>query len=218
MICASITEETVEDMVDVAKGCDCDLIELRLDCLATFDNLEKLSGIEKPVISACIPSWEGGKYLGDEEDRVKILKQACEFSQYITFELKASPKVRDEMISYAREKGVKTIIAYHNFEGTPKRAGMNTLIESGKAIGADIVKVAFTPNDNTDVLNTLSLISEFKETTPLIVISMGELGKPSRILAPLLGSFLTYGHPDQREPSGPGQYSITDLKKILGGL
>jgi len=218
MICASITEEKVEDMVYVAQGLDCDLIELRLDCLATFDNLEKLSGIEKPTISTCMPSWEGGKYLGDDSDRVKILKQACEFSQYITFELKASPEVRDEIISHAKEKGVKSIIAYHNFEGTPDLAEMKSFIESGKAFGADVVKVAFTPHDNTDVLNTLSLISEFRDDTPLIVISMGELGKPSRILAPLLGSFLTYGHPDQREPAGPGQYSITELKKILGGF
>lgn len=217
MICAAICEESVEAMVDTAEKLDCDIVELRLDYLVNATDLSLLSELEKPFISTCMPSWEGGKYAGSEEERISILEDSLEFADYATIELATKPALRDVFVEKAKEAGVKVIVAAHDFEKTPSPMEITEIIENEKLAGADVAKIAFTPKTSDDVLATLHpLVSG--EDTPLIAISMGDAGRVTRILAPLLGSYLTYGFPDGKAAAAPGQFSIKELKNILGSL
>ena len=174
--------------------------------------------IAKPKIATCMPSWEGGRFAGSEEERIRILEDSCGFADYVTLELNMEPHKRDAVIKKAKKMGVKVIIAYHNFKKTPSPPEIEKILASEKSCGADIAKITFMPESPEDVLTTSHALVENKDKIPLIAISMGELGKPSRILGPLLGSYLTYGHPPKKGSAAPGQFSVVELKKILGNL
>jgi 3-dehydroquinate dehydratase type I len=204
-------------MAATARACECDMVEIRLDYLAEPAEPRFLQDIGKSVIASCMPSWEGGRFRGSEEERLSVLHTALEFSDYVTLELNTGKKMRDGLIGSAKRKGVKVIVSYHDFEKTPSLEEIRRIISSEKSCGADVVKIAFKAENEEDVLNTLHPIVEEKHT-PVIAVSMGEQGKPSRILGPLLGGFLTYGFPDGRKPSAPGQFSVGELTRILGGL
>lgn len=217
MICAVICEETVEEMLAVAVGCDCDVIEIRLDYLKDTSDLSGLSKLGKPSIATCMPRWEGGLYVEGEDDRVEIIRRSMVFADYITIELATQPLLRDNLISEAKARKVKVIVASHDFTSTPPIDKMREIVVDEINCGADIAKIAFTPSSSSDVLSILHMVVEQKDI-PVIAIAMGDKGKSSRILAPLFGSFLTYGFPDGKKMAAPGQLSVSDLKSILGVL
>ena len=81
-----------------------------------------------------------------------------------------------------------------------------------KKIG-DIAKIAVMPKTMKDTLTILELSSKEDD---LIAISMGELGKYTRIITPLFGSPITYA--TGGKPSAPGQLEIEKTRLILKEL
>jgi len=216
MICASITEKEIDSMIKVANSTDSDIVELRLDYLTEFSGIDKLKGVQKPTIATCMPKWEGGNFEGTEEERIGVLKRAIEFSSHVTIELKTGNALRNQLIREAKDKGIKVIVSYHDFNSTPEKDEILSILRQEEKAGADIAKVAFMPTNHTDVLNTLTAITEDPTKLPVIAISMGELGKVSRILGPVLGSYLTYASPTEGKESAPGQLTVEELRKVLG--
>lgn len=218
MICAAVTEESVDSMVEAAINCGCEIVELRLDYLREPLDAGKFLEIDKKLIATCMPSWEGGRFTGSEKERVGVLEEALGFCDYVTLELKTEAVLRDALVCKAKESCVKVIIASHDFEKTPAPDVIRSVIVEEESCGADIAKIAFTPKSGEDVLKTLHPILAGPQKIPLIAVAMGEIGKPSRILAPLLGSYLTYGFVEAGKASAPGQLSSKVLERILGGM
>jgi 3-dehydroquinate dehydratase-1 len=50
---------------------------------------------------------------------------------------------------------------------------------------------------------------------PIIAVSMGDAGKISRVVAPLLGAYLTYASLRKGKESAPGQLSFEEVKRIM---
>ena len=61
----------------------------------------------------------------------------------------------------------------------------------------------------------MKALSENKTGIPLIAISMGEKGKITRVLGPLLGSYLTFAAIATGKESAPGQMTVKDLRDIF---
>lgn len=215
MICVSITEPEIDSMVRIANSVGSDLVELRLDYLNDFSEIEKIKNIRKPKISTCMPVWEGGKFKGSEEKRIEILLSAIEFSNFVTIELRTKKSFRDRLIKKAKENGVKVIISYHDFNSTPKRKDILKILKKEKAAGADIAKIGFIPKNYADVLNTMYVLVENKLEIPIIAVSMGKLGRISRVLAPILGSYLTYASVKKGKESAEGQLTVKELRNIF---
>jgi len=218
MICASIIEPDIDSMVNIANSIDSDIIELRLDYLSDFSGLEKLRTIRKEKIVTCMPSWEGGKFEGRERERFEILNKAMEFAEFITIELRAKKKYREDLIERAKEIGVKVIIAYHDFDSTPERKEIMRILDGERDSRADIAKVAFMANDYKDVLDLMQVLVDKVNGgfgIPIIALSMGKLGRISRVLAPLLGSYLTFASVEKGRESAEGQLTVNELRKIL---
>jgi len=218
MICASIIEPDIDSMVNIANSIDSDIIELRLDYLSDFSGLEKLRTIRKEKIVTCMPSWEGGKFEGRERERFEILKRSMEFAEFITIELRAKKKYREDLIERAKEIGVKVIIAYHDFNSTPERREIMRILDRERDSRADIAKVAFMANDYKDVLDLMQVLVDKVDEgfgIPIIALSMGKLGRISRVLAPLLGSYLTFASVEKGRESAEGQLTVNELRKIL---
>jgi len=217
MICASVIEKSVGAMVRTANSVDADVVELRLDSLNDARGLEKFLSIKKPVIATCMPSWEGGRFKGTEQQRIKILEDALLFASYITIELRTVPRLRNKLVKAAKERNVNVIVAYHDFAKTPSKKRIEGIIAREMRIG-DIAKVAFMPKDVNDVLTLLNVLSEKKQCVQVIALSMGPVGRISRILGPLLGSYLTYGSVSKSRSAGPGQMTVSELHEIFSIL
>ncbi|VVB51137.1 3-dehydroquinate dehydratase [uncultured archaeon] len=218
MICVTLTQRTPEEMVKAAAESNADLVEVRLDYLDEAADLTPLAQIKKPVIATCMASWEGGHFKGHDDHRFQILTKALEYSKFITVELRGNPRLRDGLIAAAKNAKVKVIIAHHDFEGTPDLRGVLEILKHEQSLGADIAKVAFTPKSMEDVLTVIDSIPKSRLPIPVIAISMGELGRISRIAGVLFGGFLTYASPDGSEPAVVGQMTVSETRKIMEAI
>jgi 3-dehydroquinate dehydratase type I len=219
MICVSIIESDTDSMVKAANNTPTDIVELRLDALSDFSGTSALKKIKKKKIVACMPSWEGGSFHGSEEERVRILSSTLPFADYVTIELRTEKALLDALLREARTAKVKVIIAYHDSKETPEKEKIISILNDEKSAGADIAKVAFMAKDDSDVLRLMQALVELRDDPkfklPIIAVSMGEAGKISRVVAPLLGAYLTYASPRKGKESALGQLSFEEINRIM---
>lgn len=215
MLCCVLAEKDIESMVKVALSVSdkVDLFEVRLDYLENpeEEDFSKLDNIKNKKIVTCMPSWEGGLFKKSEEERISVLKNASEFSQYITIELKTDKKFLDEIL----ELGKGVIISYHNFECCPKKNEILKIIEEEEKAGGGrkiIKKVAFKFNSFEDNFEVMPILTEKKFYKNIIALGMGRYGKLTRIMNYYFG-FLTYVSATLK--TAEGQFTSDDFRKII---
>jgi 3-dehydroquinate dehydratase type I len=218
MICASITEPVLKNMIDAANYSSADMLEIRLDCLEKYAGADLLRKITKPLIVSCMPASEGGKFSGTEEERINILFEAVQYADYVSLELSTKKELRERIIYEARIRDTKIIATYHDHKKTPKIKEIKEILKKEKKMGADIAKVAFQAKDYGDVMTLMGVLLENDVGIPIIAISMGEYGKISRILGPLLGSYLTFASPAKGQEAAPGQLTVEELHTVFDML
>ncbi|WP_414469396.1 type I 3-dehydroquinate dehydratase [Methanobacterium sp. ACI-7] len=214
MICAPIVEKEfslVLQSVDKAIKLGADILEFRIDTLKNpdSDEVQKLvAQIDYPLIITNRIKSEGGSFKGSEEERVEVLIESAPHADFVDIELQTEPELQEEVIRASRS----TIISYHDFKKTPSFEELLKVIKKQKEIG-DIAKFAVMPNSYKDTLTVLNVLSEVENT---IGIAMGDIGKYTRLIAPLFGSPLTFASIDKE--SAPGQLDIQTTKDILRKL
>ncbi|CAL9055599.1 bifunctional 3-dehydroquinate dehydratase/shikimate dehydrogenase, chloroplastic-like [Musa acuminata AAA Group] len=145
-----------------ARARGADLVEIRLDHLAVFHPWRDLQLLLKnrpiPALVTYRPKWEGGEYEGDDSRRFNALCLAMELgAEYIDIELKvAGDFVR--FISGKRPENFKLIVSSHNYQSTPSRDVLGSLVVRIQAVGADIVKITTTALDIVVVTHTFQVI------------------------------------------------------------
>ena len=199
-----------------AKSRAADILEVRIDLLGIDDpdDLARLlQGLKEqvglPIIVTNRCQNEGGQWDKDEESRIELLISAIPFADGIDVELSAPLRTR---VKEAVTSGNKTlIISSHDFRTTPSYSDMQSILKLANAAGADIAKLAVTPNSSADTLRLLTVTQD--ADFPVCTIAMGKLGSHTRVVAPIYGSVLTYGSVD--EAVAPGQLRIDELKHML---
>ncbi|XP_068315179.1 bifunctional 3-dehydroquinate dehydratase/shikimate dehydrogenase, chloroplastic-like isoform X1 [Pyrus communis] len=219
LICAPIMAESVDKMVvDMgnAKALGADLVEIRLDHLKCFNCSEHLKILIKesplPTLITYRPKWEGGQYDGDEKYRLDALRLAMELgADYIDVELQVAHAFIDSIYGKKPEK-FKVIVSSHNYQETPSVEALGNLVARIQATGADIVKIATSALDITDVARIFHItVHSQVSTVPTIGLVMGERGLISRILCAKFGGYLTFGTLDSGIVSAPGQPTMKDI-------
>jgi 3-dehydroquinate dehydratase I len=214
MICAPILEKKSESVLQSAKKAidlGADILEFRIDALENPDANEVQNLIEEinhPLIATNRMKSEGGFFNGSEEERISILIKAAENADIIDIELHTENKLQEKVIKASKS----SIISYHDFKKTPSFAELLDVVKKEKEIG-DIAKFAVMPNSNKDTLTVLKVLSEVHNT---IGIAMGEIGKYTRLVAPIFGSPITFASIGKE--SAPGQLDIQTTKDILQKL
>ncbi len=79
--------------------------------------------------------------------------------------------------------------------------------------GANVAKIAVMAHSNDDILKLLNVTHEASELGNICTIAMGEAGKLTRVVAPLLGSCITYA--TAGKPTAPGQLSVQTVNHLL---
>ncbi len=206
MICVSIANITFSELNKIIS--EFAMIELRLDLL-NFSNEEY-----KQILSVGIPVIATFRTDAlDDDYKINKLKTLIDLGvKYIDIELDASKYLVGKIISYAQSKKSKIILSYHNFNKTPYQTELEKIIEEGKNLGVDYIKIVTLANNNTDVERVLDLYKKHKN---LIAFCMGEIGKKSRIESVNLGAKFTYAALSEKKQTANGQYTYTEMQKIL---
>ncbi|KAI3920179.1 hypothetical protein MKX01_017836 [Papaver californicum] len=216
LICAPIMGKTIDQMfIDMAKAKEIgvDIVEIRLDYLSSFNPQQDLQNLIKNCTMSTLftyrPKWEGGEYEGDDSIRLDALKLAMEVgADYIDVELQVAHEFISSLDEKTREKS-KIIVSSHNYHTTPSVEEIGDLVARIQSTGADIVKIATTAVDVTDVARMFQIIVHSQ--VPFIGLVMTEKGLISRLLCPKYGGYLTFGTLEEGIVSAPGQPTIKDL-------
>lgn len=181
-------------------------IELRLDFLKNAVEFKRLSPLKQgPWIATLRRPAEGGRFAGNEEQRLAILRQAIVAGcfEYVDLETDIAATIR-------RFGQVKRIVSYHNLSETP--ADLEQIYERMLGQDADIVKIAVMPNTPADVSRILKLQRAAKK--PTVAFTLGDLGFFTRFTALKFGAPFTYAAFNTERTLAPGMPTVRDIKTI----
>lgn len=212
---AVITGRISRAIVKKAVAHGADLIEARVDTFAdleagalraSFAELRKITRL--PVILTIRSRAEGGAATLGNPQRGALYSALIPLADLVDIELSSSTILKD-VVKLAKREGKKVIISYHNFKTTPGDKKLRQIVGAGRAAGADIVKLACHVNSTAELRRLAGLLCSCESR--LIVIGMGALGRPSRILFPMIGSAMSFGSITAK--TAPGQVPVRELKK-----
>ena len=227
-ICIPIMATSLEESIIEARKTTemkCDMLEWRMDCIEgkirrdsfinAWNEIRKAAG-NRPVIVTLRTKTQGGKKeLSVSEYNAALRKIISEIKPaYIDIELAGSGSDANvRMLAVmAKKRGIRVIVSYHDLSFTEEARDIELLLCRMKYIGADIPKVAFTPNSEEDVEKLIRGASAaHKKIGDLIAISMGELGQKTRKEGDSIGSCINFVKPvgsGYDENSNTGQMEI----------
>ncbi len=221
-VCGAVTGESVAAMsAGVARAIEqgADLVELRLDGLRELTGWEKLLRAELPVIVTNRPEREGGSFKGREEERTRpLLEGIAGGAACIDIELSTEKRLLGRLVGEARKRGTSVLMSHHDFTGTPQPSALIKIVRRMVKEGCDIAKVVTFAAEPRDALSVLDFLVQVQgeASVPVAAFAMGDAGRLSRVVAPLLGSPITYAAVS--EATAPGQLDIATTKLLLREL
>jgi 3-dehydroquinate dehydratase type I len=165
-------------------------IELRVDTIKGFkeEDIKVLKKSTKAsVIFTCRHESEGGEFTGDKKIQQAILKKA--FSQFKYVDVAYDNSL---VKSLSTKEKKKLVLSYHAFSNTPSFKSLKGTLTKMRKTRPAIIKMATMVKKEKDILILADLLSERKAGEDFIIIGMGKEGMMTRILFPLMGSYLTY--------------------------
>ena len=169
-----------------------------------------------PLLLTYRSTTEGGKGAGHGqgyEDYLASLLQLRPAVAAVDIEM-ACPASK-ALVAEAKPGGYDVVGSCHDFTATPSAAQIAEKLAQITAAGADITKVAYMPRTAQDVAALRHAAHDFAGAyphQPLIAISMGQLGAPSRTD---LVNCLTFATIADGAASAPGQATIAHVKAWL---
>lgn len=229
MICLPLTGKSKSEVMKeltVLQELSPDMIELRADFLEEIKDTRKIIDIvhaiskatEIPLLFTIRSEKEGGQVIPLSD--LEIMELLCEVARstsvaWIDYEVNNPRKLVQQFMDIAHENEKKVVLSYHNFSETPDNELLIGYFEKMDAYNADFAKIAVMPQSKTDVRRLLEVtaLADEKISIPVITMSMGDLGKISRIIGWVYGSVLTFGV--GIASSAPGQVPIAELREAI---
>ena len=194
-----------------------DVAELRVDHFARLDPGHVLAQLDAfigvPVLATIRSAAEGGGWQGPEAERLALFRALIPRVDAVDVEI-ASEIARD-VVGAARGAGKLAIASFHDFAKTPADAALAEVVARGRALGADVVKIATAVAGPGDV-RSLARLLVGTDDIGLIAIGMGDRALATRLLFPALGSLLTYAHAGAA--TAPGQIPLDEMHSLLRRL
>lgn len=220
MICIPVMAESNREAVRMMKRgfASADMVELRLDRISRPALPALMKAREGSLLVTNRRKEEGGFFKGSERDRMNLLAEAVNLgADYVDVEASTGKPWISRLKAQIESQGAATrmIISHHNFQRTPSWDGLVRRLDACRAYGAHAVKIVTFANSAEDNLRVLQLIPRSRaEGQPIIAFCMGPQGRISRLLAPALGSFITYASLRREAESAPGQFTVAEMRKM----
>jgi len=213
--CVSIAEKTpykIKKTLKIALK-KSDYVEVRFDFLKSEQIPEAIKIIKKDlkqIVCTLRPKTEGGKFAGNEKERIAILKLIAEYNPFLLDVEFNTLKRNASLVKYLKSTKTNLLVSWHDFKKTPSSTELKKKIKQMSKFSSN-VKIVCTAKSTDDSNRMLELYSK-KGKYNLISFAMGDLGRISRILCLYLGSPYTYV--SLGKAIAPGQFSVDEVKKI----
>lgn len=206
MICVSIACCSAAECLEMLK--DIHFGEIRMDLMnLTQEDIYEIFSAPVDLIATFRP----GNI--DEKERKGILLAAIDAgASYVDIEVESGVAFKNEIIDRARSKGCIVIVSHHDFEKTPERDELLSIVSACFESGGDIAKIACKVNSKMDNARLLGLLDSKNN---IIVVGMGEMGRITRVVAPYLGSPFTYASSKKGKETTEGQIDIETIEKYM---
>ena len=209
MLAAPTLDEDLR-RVDELRG-HIDLVELRADHLrdseaAAASSFPARAGV--PCILTVRRGSDGGRFAGTERDRVSLLRRmaGAGFSYVDLEEDLQAP----ELDAAARNAGARVVRSLHDSAGVP--ADLARRIAALPRGPGEIARAAVTPRTCGELARLLDAC-QGAGARPRLILGMGEVGFPTRVLASKLGSAWCYAAP-AAEAAAPGDLAFPALEEV----
>ena len=194
--------------VDMAEW-RADFYEDVLDLEKTLDTLKALRATlgDLPLLFTFRTRREGGEREISPED-YRALNLAAARSgdaDAVDVEIFSGDELVRQIIDAVHAAGGAVVGSSHDHCGTPPREELTARLHRAQELGADLPKLAVTPQSPDDVLTLLGATQEMvrrRAGRPVITMSMGPLGTVSRLCGEVFGSAMTSAPPARPPPRG----------------
>jgi 3-dehydroquinate dehydratase/shikimate dehydrogenase len=190
-------------------------LEFRLDYLdKPLQGAEAIRGFraefpDTAVLATCRRHQNHGKFNGSVEEEFAVLEAAVSSgAQAVDVEIETA-EVSQERLHQFRGRTL-LIVSYHNFDATPP---LDTIINRVTRVTADVFKIATTARKPSDNVRVLAAARAFPKQK-MVVLAMGELGFPTRVLSPVFGGFFSYAAPTCTGGTASGQICAHSLRHL----
>jgi 3-dehydroquinate dehydratase / shikimate dehydrogenase len=161
------------------------------------------------ILATCRRHQNHGKFNGSVEEQLALLDLAVENgATAIDVEIQSAEPAADKL-SHFRGRA-QVIISYHNFEATPP---LEPVLNRMTRVPADGYKLVTTARKPSDIARVLSAAKSLPRQR-MVVLAMGELGFPTRVLSPVFNGVFTYASPMFAEGTAAGQVSARYLRHL----
>jgi 3-dehydroquinate dehydratase-1 len=188
-----------------------DMVELRGDTIKGFKEKD-FDAIKKAVKGSAIFTFrhkgEGGNYTGSKDFQGDVLKKAFKTFKYV--DVAFGNELVKELS--AKEKK-KLVLSYHEFDGTSSIKELKSVVTKMRKSKPAIIKIATLVNKEEDVITLSEILKLRKPKEQFIIIGMGDKGKLTRILFPMMGSFIAYAAMDKTNIA-PGLMTIKEMQDV----
>lgn len=195
--------------------------ELRVDLLADPAQVRAaLTAVRAasslPLLLTYRSATEGGKGAGHGQGYEDYLASLLQLRLAVAaVDIEMACPASKALVAEAKAGGYDVVGSCHDFTATPSAAQITQKLAQITAAGADITKVAYMPRTAQDVAALRHAAHDFAGAyphQPLIAISMGQLGAPSRTD---LVNCLTFATIADGAASAPGQATIAHVRAWL---
>lgn len=196
-------------------------LELRADLLADPAQVRAaLTAVRAasslPLLLTYRSTTEGGKGAGHGQGYEDYLASLLQLRPAVAaLDIEMACPASKALVAEAKAGGYDVVGSCHDFTATPSAAQIAEKLAQITAAGADITKVAYMPRTAQDVIALRHAAHDFAGAyphQPLIAISMGQLGAPSRTD---LVNCLTFATIADGAASAPGQATIAHVRAWL---
>ena len=214
--CVSIVETTPKKLKQTLKIAlkKSDYVEIRFDFLKTEQIPQVLENVKKDIkkiVCTLRPKSEGGKFSGNEKERISILKLIAEYNPFLLDVEFNTMKQEKTLVKYLKTTKTNLLISWHDFKKTPKFIELKKKLNQMSKFSHN-VKIVTTAKSTDESARILQLYNKLAKIN-LIAFAMGDPGRISRILSLYLGSPYTYV--SLGKPIAPGQFSVDEVNKII---
>src|SRR5579883_38867 len=146
------------------------------------------------ILATCRRHQNHGRYNGSVEEQLRILQAAIDAgARAVDIEVESAENCAERL--QALRANAHVLVSYHNYGGTPP---LDPLVRRMTRISADGYKIVTTAKKPSDNSRVLSLARTYARS-PMILLAMGEMGFPTRVLSTALGGMYTYAAPNAAE-------------------
>lgn len=209
MLCRSVAQSGFDNIKKAIAGAQ--MAEIRIEKSGlSVDEVKTLFALQANLVATCRP-------VGiTKQQRKELLMAAIEGgAQWIDLEIESDFDYCSSLLAFAREKGCKVIISYHNYDYTPDSFLLCKVVNEARKKQADLVKIATQVNTRADNARLFCL---YNQGIPVLAIGMGPLGKITRIAALELGAPFTFVSMDAQNETAPGQLHEEQMRLILNSF